>query len=325
MPYDEAIAASGRRRSPASRSSTARSAVGVLGGASLTTEKAYLLGKFARVCLKTPYIDYNGRLCMVSAGAANKKAFGIDRTTNPWSDMVGTDVIWVGGVERRRVLADHHELHLAGARARREGHRVRTRASRRSRAPAISILPVQPGPRRRAVRRRPAPDDRERAGSIASFIAEHTVGFEQVAEYCREWTPAPHRRGDRRARAVDPRRPRSCGARRRRASSSTRAASSTTRTACRTPRHDQPRARLRAGSASRSAATATIVGQAQRPGRARARAEVRSAPRLARHREPRAPPLHRRRCGASTRARCPGRASTPTSCSARSTRARSRA
>ena len=69
----------------------------VLGGASLTTEKTYLLGKFARVCLKTPFIDYNGRLCMVSAGAANKKAFGIDRTTNPWSDMVGTEVIWVAG------------------------------------------------------------------------------------------------------------------------------------------------------------------------------------------------------------------------------------
>ena len=72
-------------------------AIGVLGGASLTTEKTYLLGKFARVCLKTPFIDYNGRLCMVSAGAANKKAFGIDRTTNPWSDMVGTEVIWVAG------------------------------------------------------------------------------------------------------------------------------------------------------------------------------------------------------------------------------------
>ena len=71
--------------------------IGVLSGASLTTEKAYLMGKFARVCLGTKHIDYNGRLCMVSAGAANKKAFGIDRTTNPWSDMVGTEVIWVAG------------------------------------------------------------------------------------------------------------------------------------------------------------------------------------------------------------------------------------
>jgi assimilatory nitrate reductase catalytic subunit len=95
LPYDEAIA---RVAARSRASSSARAgAIAVLGGASLTTEKTYLLGKFARVCLKTPFIDYNGRLCMVSAGRANKKAFGIDRTTNPWSDMVGTDVIWVAG------------------------------------------------------------------------------------------------------------------------------------------------------------------------------------------------------------------------------------
>ena len=96
MPYQEAIA---RVAAEIDRLQTAHGpgAIGILGGASLTTEKTYLLGKFARVCLKTPFIDYNGRLCMVSAGAANKKAFGIDRTTNPWSDMVGTEVIWVAG------------------------------------------------------------------------------------------------------------------------------------------------------------------------------------------------------------------------------------
>ncbi len=53
----------------------------------MTTEKCYLLGKFARMCLKTKYIDYNGRLCMVSAGVGNKKAFGIDRAGNPMSDI----------------------------------------------------------------------------------------------------------------------------------------------------------------------------------------------------------------------------------------------
>src|SRR5688572_28521276 len=96
MPYKQAIVkvASAIERIQKAHGSDA---VGVLGGASLTTEKTYLLGKFARVCLKTPFIDYNGRLCMVSAGAANKKAFGIDRTTNPWSDMVGTEIIWVAG------------------------------------------------------------------------------------------------------------------------------------------------------------------------------------------------------------------------------------
>ena len=45
-----------------------RDAVGVLGSGSLTNEKAYLLGKFARVALRTPSIDYNGRFCMSSRG-----------------------------------------------------------------------------------------------------------------------------------------------------------------------------------------------------------------------------------------------------------------
>ncbi len=49
------------------------------------------------MCLKTPYIDYNGRLCMVSAGAGNKKAFGIDRGANPWNDILGAEVVWISG------------------------------------------------------------------------------------------------------------------------------------------------------------------------------------------------------------------------------------
>src|SRR5262249_27776567 len=72
-------------------------AFAVLTGASLTTEKAYLMGKFARVCLKTANIDYNGRLCMVSAAAGNKKAFGIDRAANPWSDILDAEVVWISG------------------------------------------------------------------------------------------------------------------------------------------------------------------------------------------------------------------------------------
>jgi assimilatory nitrate reductase catalytic subunit len=54
-------------------------AAGVFGGGGLTNEKAYLLGKFARVALRTSQIDYNGRFCMSSAAAAGIKAFGLDR------------------------------------------------------------------------------------------------------------------------------------------------------------------------------------------------------------------------------------------------------
>ncbi|MFJ6027550.1 molybdopterin oxidoreductase family protein [Pseudarthrobacter sp. NPDC092424] len=54
-------------------------AVGVFGGGGLTNEKAYMLGKFARVALGTSRIDYNGRFCMSSAAAAGMRAFGVDR------------------------------------------------------------------------------------------------------------------------------------------------------------------------------------------------------------------------------------------------------
>jgi assimilatory nitrate reductase catalytic subunit len=54
-------------------------AVAVFGGGGLTNEKAYALGKFARVALGTRFIDYNGRFCMSSAAAAGIRAFGVDR------------------------------------------------------------------------------------------------------------------------------------------------------------------------------------------------------------------------------------------------------
>jgi len=161
-------------------------AVGVLGGASLTTEKTYLLGKFARVCLKTPFIDYNGRLCMVSAGAANKKAFGIDRTTNPWSDMVGTDVIWVAGsnVAECSPITTNYIWQ-----AREQGAKIIVQDPRITPAARTCdlYLPVKPG-RDAALFAGVLQIMIERDWLDHAFIDAHTVGFEQVAEYCRGWT-----------------------------------------------------------------------------------------------------------------------------------------
>ena len=75
-----------------------RDAVGIFGGGSLTNEKAYLLGKFARVALGTSNIDYNGRFCMSSAAVAAQKAFGLDRGLPfPIADMAQTDVMLLLG------------------------------------------------------------------------------------------------------------------------------------------------------------------------------------------------------------------------------------
>ena len=73
-------------------------AVAVFGGGSLTNEKAYLLGKFARVALGTANIDYNGRFCMSSAAAAQSMAFGVDRGLPfPIADIAGAKAILLVG------------------------------------------------------------------------------------------------------------------------------------------------------------------------------------------------------------------------------------
>ena len=75
-----------------------RDAVGVFGGGSLTNEKTYLVGKFARVALGTANVDYNGRFCMSSAAAAVTRAVGIDRGLPfPLEDIARTAVVLLVG------------------------------------------------------------------------------------------------------------------------------------------------------------------------------------------------------------------------------------
>ena len=187
LPYDEAIARVGSKirdiqdkHGPAS--------IAVLGGASLTTEKTYLLGKFARVALRTPYIDYNGRLCMVSAGAGNKKAFGIDRTTSPWSDMVGTEVIWVAGsnVAECSPITTNYLWQ-----AREQGARIIVQDPRATPVARTCdlFLPVKPG-RDAALFAGVLGQMIEHGWIDHDFIERHTVGFDKVAEYCKQWTLA---------------------------------------------------------------------------------------------------------------------------------------
>jgi assimilatory nitrate reductase catalytic subunit len=73
-------------------------AVGCFGGGGLTNEKAYQLGKFARVALGSAMVDYNGRFCMSSAAAAANRAFGIDRGLPfPLADVADADVVLLVG------------------------------------------------------------------------------------------------------------------------------------------------------------------------------------------------------------------------------------
>ena len=184
LSYQEAIRATAAEIERIQRSYGPQ-AVGLLGGASLTTEKTYLLGKFARVCLRTPYIDYNGRLCMVSAGAANKKAFGIDRTTNPWSDMVGTGVIWVAGsnVAECSPITTNYLWQ-----AREQGAKIIVQDPRITPVARTCdvYLPVKPG-RDAALFAGVLQLMIEHGWIDREFIDAHTVGFDEVAAYCAGW------------------------------------------------------------------------------------------------------------------------------------------
>ena len=164
-----------------------RDAFAVLGGASMTNEKAYLLGKFARVALRTANIDYNGRLCMVSAGAANKMALGIDRAANPWSDIPLAKAIILSGTnlgECFPILTDYVW------RARDNGAKIIVidpRITPIART-ADLFLPVKPG-RDSALANGILHVMIERGWIDEGFIGCHTEGFDQVRELIGKYSP----------------------------------------------------------------------------------------------------------------------------------------
>ncbi|QWC86291.1 molybdopterin oxidoreductase family protein [Nocardioidaceae bacterium] len=94
-------------------------AIGVFGGGGLTNEKAYTLGKFARLALRTAMIDYNGRFCMSSAAAAGNRAFGVDRGLPfPLPDLQGADAVLLVGSNVADTMPPF-VAHLDGVRRRR--------------------------------------------------------------------------------------------------------------------------------------------------------------------------------------------------------------
>lgn len=94
-----------------------RDSVGVFGSGSLTNEKTYALGKFARVALGTSQIDYNGRFCMSSAAKASTMVFGLDRGLPfPLTDLDAACTILLLGSNVADTMPPFVQ-HLEGARS----------------------------------------------------------------------------------------------------------------------------------------------------------------------------------------------------------------
>ena len=260
-------------------------AFAVLSGASLTTEKAYLMGKFARVCLKTPL----HRLQRPALHGQRRRGQQEGLRHRPRRQPVVRHPQGQGRLgqrrQHRRMRPYHDALYLASARTRGQGHHGRS-AHHSRRADLRSVPARQAGPRRRPIQRHPAPDDRERLDRPRFHRGAHRR-LREGRRACPRLDAAPHRRGDGDRRALDPAGGGAVGhgadelspARpRHRASQPRRPELSRRHQHGAGVRPDRPRG-LRLRHHHRPG---------QRPGRPRTRPEVRPAARRPRHRQPRA-------------------------------------
>jgi assimilatory nitrate reductase catalytic subunit len=184
--YDEALSIAAQRISEI-RDKYGPDAVAFYGGASMITEKAYLLGKFARVAVGTKHIDYNGRLCMVSAGTAYRLTFGIDRATNPWTDLARAKVVLIAGSNTAECapITTHYlwQCREAGGRLIVVDPRM-TPITRN----ADLMLPVRPGTDLALFLGMLHVIENEGL-TDSSYIESFTTGWDKVRDSVRDWTP----------------------------------------------------------------------------------------------------------------------------------------
>ncbi len=163
-------------------------AVGVFGGGGLTNEKAYTLGKFTRVVLRSKSIDYNGRFCMASAAVALQKAFGIDRGLPfPVTDIARADVVLIVGanpVETMPPIMQHFEEQRA------RGGRLVVVDPRRTATAEKADVHLQITPGTDSALANALLHVIARDGLVdADFIAARTSGFDAVRHVVRSYWP----------------------------------------------------------------------------------------------------------------------------------------
>ncbi|MEU1361523.1 molybdopterin oxidoreductase family protein [Micromonospora zamorensis] len=166
-----------------------RDAVAVFGGGGLTNEKAYALGKFARIGLRTRHIDYNGRFCMSSAAAAGMRAFGIDRGLPfPLADLGRADTLLLVGANPAETMPP---LVRWLTEQRRNGGRLIVVDPRVTATARQADLHLQPLPGTDLAVANALLHIALTGGWVdRSYVAERTTGFEAVRRSVAAWWPA---------------------------------------------------------------------------------------------------------------------------------------
>ncbi len=165
-----------------------KDAVAVFGGGGLTNEKAYTLGKFARACLGTSMVDYNGRWCMSSAASASTRAFGVDRGLPfPLADIEQTDVLVLVGSNLAETMPPAAR-HLD--RLRERGGRVVVVDPRRTATADRADVHVQPSPGTDLALAQGVLHAVVAGGWVdQEYVEGRTVGFDAVRRSVMSWWP----------------------------------------------------------------------------------------------------------------------------------------
>ncbi|WP_263376198.1 molybdopterin oxidoreductase family protein [Granulicella aggregans] len=163
--------------------------LGVVGTGQLLTEEYYTLGKLVQLGFRTPNNDGNTTLCMASAVSGYKLSFGSDGPPGSYEDMEHADVILLVGSN----IADNHPIlcqRLERNRQRNPNRSLIVVDPRVTKTAMMADLHLPVKPRSDIALLNGIAHILIRDGLVdATYIAEHTTGFEEFRNFVAEFTP----------------------------------------------------------------------------------------------------------------------------------------
>ncbi|WP_223795225.1 molybdopterin-dependent oxidoreductase [Marinobacter sp. F4216] len=154
----------------------------------LLTEDYYVANKLAKGFIGTPHVDTNSRLCMSSAVAAHKRAFGEDCVPGCYEDLEIADLLVLTG---SNAAWAHPVLYQRMDASAREGRRVVVIDPRRTATADLADLHLQLRPGTDAILFNGLLVWLWQAGAVdKAYIASHCRGFDGALNAARQSAPS---------------------------------------------------------------------------------------------------------------------------------------
>jgi assimilatory nitrate reductase catalytic subunit len=144
----------------------------------LLTEDYYIANKLAKGFIATPHVDTNSRLCMSSAVAAHKRAFGADAVPGCYEDLELADLLVLAG---SNAAWAHPVLYQRMKASAREGRRVVVIDPRRTATTELADLHLA---------LRPGTDTILFNGLLVWLARQRFLDSDYIADHCQDFEAA---------------------------------------------------------------------------------------------------------------------------------------